>query len=100
MARILKEDAERRLADVPDEHAFWCCDGSVFRSLQELQGGLAGMSDETYAFHARSDHNDFSNWVRDVIHDQKLARDLLRTQSRTRASDCVAARVEFLAGKK
>ncbi len=100
MARILKADAERRLANVPDEHAFRCCDGSVFRSLQELQGGLSGMSDESYAFHAGKDRNDFSNWVRDVIEDQKLARDLLRAQSRAQAADNVAARIQFLASKK
>lgn len=99
MAKIMKADAEKRLADVPDEHAFRCCDGSVFRSLQELRGGLTGMADETYAYHACSDHNDFGNWVRDVIEDQKLARDLARAQSRDQAANNVSTRIEFLAGK-
>lgn len=100
MARITKADAERRLANVPDEYAFRCCDGNVFRSLQELRRGLTDMSDETYVYHVCSEHNDFNNWVRDVIGDQKLARDLLRAESRSRASDCVAVRCEFLAGKE
>ena len=99
MAKILKEDAKRYLAEVPGEYVFRCCDGSVFRNMRELRDGLANMSEETYAYHANADKNDFSKWVRDVIKDEKLAADLQGSTSRTEAARRVDTRVTGLSRK-
>jgi hypothetical protein len=96
MARILKRDAERLLANVPEGQVFWCCDGRVMRNVRELGDALSVMSDESYACHANPEKNDFRNWVRDVIGDQKLARDLVKSASRTQAAEMVANRLAFL----
>jgi hypothetical protein len=99
MPRILKQDAERLLANVPEQHVFWCCDGRVLRNMKELGEALANMTDETFAYHSNEEKKDFSNWVRDIIKDEKLARDLEKSLSRTQAAKSVAERIAFLSGK-
>jgi hypothetical protein len=96
VARILKKDAERLLGKVPDEYVFRCSDGRIMNSMQELGDALNLMSDDTYSYHANAERNDFGNWVRDVIGDQKLTNDLLKAADRTKAVMAVANRVAFL----
>jgi hypothetical protein len=99
MAKIQKLDAGKLLGDVPVEYVFRCNDGSIFKNMRELRDGLTVISDQAFTFHANADKNDFSNWVRDIIKDEKLARDLLKSPNRLRAAKSVAARVSFLSGK-
>ena len=102
MARIIKiskEEAYRRLGDVPDEKRFWCHDGRFVKSLKELAKALNDMSDETFHYHSGEERNDFSNWVRDVVGDDKLARDLGKAKSRVQASQAMAERISFLQRK-
>ena len=75
MARISKQDTKRLLANVPEEYVFRCCDGRILRSMREIEDAFIDMTDETFAFHSTEDNSDFSNWVRDVIRDEKLAED-------------------------
>ena len=99
MPRILKEDAERLLGDVPQEKAFWCCDDRTLRNVKELGEALTSMADETFARHSNSEKSDFSNWVNDVVGDAKLARDLAKSSNKVLAAKRVAERVDFLSAK-
>lgn len=99
MTKILKEHAERRLANVPDQYVFWCHDGRMIRSIRELKEALEFMSDEAYAYHANREKNDFSNWIKDIIGDEKLARDLFKSSNKRQAADYVKAREMFLTSK-
>lgn len=99
MPRILREDAERLLANVPGEHVFWCCYGQLLHNLRELKEALEDMLDEAYAYHANQEKNDFSEWIKYVVGDQKLARDLEKSLNRTQAAKSVAARIDFLSAK-
>jgi len=99
MTKILKQHAERRLGDVPDQSVFWCHDGRILHGIHELKEALEMMSDETYAYHANKEKNDFSAWVMDIIGDDKLARDISRSSDRRQAFECVKAREVFLLGK-
>jgi len=99
MPRILKQDAERLLANVPVEHAFRCCYGRVLHNLRELKEALEDMLDDSYAYHVRQEKNDFSEWIKHTVGDQKLARDLEKSLNRTQAAKRVAARIAFLSGK-
>lgn len=102
MARIIKiskEEASRRLGDVLDEKRFWCHDGRFVKSLKELAKALDDMSDETFHYHSGEGRSDFSNWVREVIGDDKLARDLGKANSRVQASQAVTQRISFLERK-
>ena len=97
--RISKEEAYRRLGDVPDDKWFWCQDGKVIKNLGELEVALGNMSDETFRHHSGEDRNDFSNWVGDVVGDEKLARDLSKSKSRVQARKAIALRISFLRSK-
>jgi hypothetical protein len=99
IVKISKEEANRRLGDVPDEKHFWCHDGKLLKNLGELEKALIDMSDETFHYHSGGGRNDFSNWIRDVVGDNKLANDLSKAKSRIRAGNSVAQRISFLRSK-
>ncbi|MFA5368169.1 MAG: hypothetical protein WC333_09845 [Dehalococcoidia bacterium] len=94
--KVTKQDALILLADVPDENAFWCCDGRVFTNMRELAEGLEAMSDETFLYHSNDEKHDFSNWLNEVIEDEKLGRDLARPLTRREAAKRVNDRVTLL----
>ena len=100
MTKILKQDADKRLADVPGENAFWCNDGRIIKNMRELKETLEQMDDAAYVYHANAEKNDFSTWAKDVLMDERLAWDLSKSMSRSEAARRVAARVAFLAGKQ
>jgi len=99
IAKISKDEAKRRLGDVPDEKRFWCHDGTVIKNLKELRKAFDAMSDETFEYHLGGGRNDFSKWVREVVGDDKLAKDIGETKSRMQASRIVAQRISFLESK-
>jgi hypothetical protein len=99
IVKISKEEAKRRLGDVPDDKRFWCHDGKNIKNLRELRKALIDMSDETFHHHSGEGRNDFSKWIREVVGDDKLAEDLSKTKSRMLASQAVAQRISFLESK-
>jgi hypothetical protein len=96
MVETKKQEAKRLLADVPEEYVFWCCDGQILRNLKELGDALNTMTDETYVFHVNPEKNDFANWVRDIIKDEMLAKDLQKETNRVQAVKLVASRRAIL----
>lgn len=99
MARILRRDAEKLLAKVPEEHVFYLHDGRILRGVGELGEALKNMSDKTFVYHSNANKQDFSNWVKDIIGDERLARDLGKAPNRNQAAECVADRLSFLNSK-
>jgi len=99
IAKVNKEEAKRRLGDVPDDKRFWCNDGKTVKNLKELRKALIEMSDETFHYHLGGGRNDFSKWVREVVGDDKLAEALIKTRSHMQASQAVAERISFLEHK-
>lgn len=97
--RIEKTIAKAWLADVPPDKQFWCSDGRELKNLAELEAALNEMSDDTFRSHTNETKNDFSNWVKDVIGDEKLARDLQKSTTRIQAATNVASRIAWLKGK-
>lgn len=99
MATSAMTDTEGYLADVPQEHVFWCCDGRILRNLRELCDALGAMSDEAFAYHVNAAKNDFHNWVKDVIKDETLAGDLLKAANAGTAVRVVTERITLLSSK-
>ncbi len=84
------------LRDAPPDKVFWCSDGRVMKNLDELVVALQDMTEETFRYHADGQKNDFSNWVRDVIGDDTLAKDLAQSTTSVRAARKVQARLARL----
>ena len=92
----LKQDAPKFLARVPEEYVFLCHDGRILRDMKDLRDALASMSDDTFNYHSNAEKKDFSNWVRDVIGDARLAKDLENVLDRNQAAGIVVSRVTIL----
>ena len=60
---------------------------------------LPELSDDIFHHHVNSDKNDFSNWIKDVIGDQKLANDLLSSKSKDSALKKIRNRLNSLKNK-
>ena len=99
MAKLAGKLAGKRLGDVEPDKRFWCCDGQTLQNLHELKTALVVMSEETYRCHASATKNDFSTWVRNVIGDDKLSRDLAKSVTREHAARSVASRIDWLQGR-
>ncbi len=100
MATVTKTGAQTWLGNVADDKKFWCNDGRVMVNMQELGDALAEMSDDTYRYHANDSKNDFANWVRDVIGDDRLAAALLRSNDRSQAARAISDRIRELKRRK
>ena len=99
MVKITKTVAGEWLADVPLEKRFWCSDGRVLKNLAELEAALKEMNEETFRYHSNEAKSDFSNWVRDVVGDEKLSGDLRKSTTRAQAAKSVASRIAWLRSK-
>ncbi len=74
--------AQFLFADVPEDRYFIVSDGSVIKNIYQLRTALEKMNQGTFAYHINPDKNDFANWIRDVIGDEKLARELFSSHSK------------------
>ena len=79
---VSKNEARRYLCDVAPEQCFWVNNGPILKNVEELANTLPGISDDIFQHHVNSEKNDFSNWIRDVVGDQKLANDLLSSKNK------------------
>lgn len=58
------------------EKYFYLHGGGALKSLEELFVELQTMEPHVYAHHVTEERNDFANWVRDVMGDRFLARNI------------------------
>ena len=67
-----------QLGDVDPSKVFRTCNGVVIRNIFELATYLASCSDYDFKYHVNDNHhkNDFAIWVREVVEDELLAREL------------------------
>jgi hypothetical protein len=99
MVRIASSIAAAWLSDVPEEKRFWSRDGRYLKNLNEFKDALELMTDDTFHYHSNETKTDFSNWVKDVIGDEKLSRDLLKCTTQAQAAKAVADRISWLDNK-
>jgi hypothetical protein len=96
---VTKEEAKRYLCNASPEQCFWVNNGPILKNLDELSSALPAMNDDTFSHHANNEKNDFSNWVKDVFGDQRLANDLLSSKNRESAVKKIRNRLDFLKKK-
>jgi hypothetical protein len=95
----MKQLTEKTLSNVPEAYVFMCSDGQIFRNMSDLCDGLGNMSDEVFSYHSNNQTHDFSNWLKDIIGDEELARDLACQINRRDAAITVNSRIAYLKSK-
>ena len=96
MARITKRFAKGILGNVSVDTKFLCTDGKAFSNIDELELGLATMSDGTFEQHVNSERNDFSNWIKHAVGDNRLANLLIGSNDRYLAAKKIKDRKKQL----
>ena len=88
------------LKDILPEHHFWARNGTVIKNLPELKAAIGQMDDATFTHHVNSEKNDFSEWVKSVIKDEELAKDISKTTSKEDITQLIERRIEQAQNKK
>jgi len=93
-------DARKILANVNPKFYFWVCDGQIVKNLQELYNALKKMNNNVYRYHVNKDRNDFKTWIKDVLKDVFLAREIGKCRSPKTVAELVKKRLDYLKNKR
>lgn len=96
--RTKKQEAARILQNVPEESVFWAKNGTVLKNMEDLALNIESMSSEHYSHHVNYEKNDFSNWLREVVKDEILAKDIMHARNKESAVKKVRERIALLKG--
>ena len=80
--------------EIPSEHYFFARNEMIIKSLSELCDALNNMDDHTYMHHVNKERNDFSEWIKDVIGDKKLAKGIRKAKTKEEVSKFISMRLE------
>jgi hypothetical protein len=80
--RITPKEAYKILGRVPASKSFWLCINMELRSLPQLSLALESIDDDVFRYHVNKDKNDFECWIRDVLQDKELAREIARVKTK------------------
>jgi len=94
--KIKPAEARHILRKVPTGISFWLCTNEQLRSLNELWKALEGTEDDVFRYHVNRDKNDFEAWIREVIKDKELAREIARIKTKATLIRKINERVEDL----
>ena len=90
-----EKDAQS-LRTLPDDEAFWLCNNQTVHSLHELAEMLPELDDTTFRYHIQRDRNDFEDWIKNVIGDRELAREIARVKTKQTLAKKITARVRSI----
>ncbi len=99
MTGALKKETQTVLVSAPVEYVFYLHGGGTLANLIDLANALHNISDDAYSYHVNDSKNDFSNWVRDIFKDEKLANDLNKAANKNQAARIVSDKVAALKKK-
>lgn len=80
---------KKELVYADNQCSFWVTNGQILNSLVALRDALDEMEAEVYSYHIGPSHNDFANWVADVLADAKCAMELKKAKTPTKAKTVV-----------
>ncbi|MBW6440591.1 hypothetical protein K0B03_00990 [Patescibacteria group bacterium] len=76
-----KETKKNDLTNAEDEKCFWVCNGTVLRNINDLKESLSKMDKETFLNHVNKEKNDFAEWIKKVINEEKLSRKISKSKT-------------------
>jgi len=71
-AKVVKRVVARLLTNVTGEY---CTGGQILKNM-DMSSGLDGMSEEAFPHHSECGKHDSISWLKDIVGDEELARDL------------------------
>jgi hypothetical protein len=80
--KVTLSRAKKILRIVPASKSFWLCTNEYLRSLNTLALSLESATDDVFRYHVDKYKNDFSTWVKDIVDDKDLAREISRIKTR------------------
>lgn len=84
------------LAKVPFQYSFWLCTNENLRSIEDVSKALEKASDDVFRYHVNRDKNDFEVWIRDIVKDKDLAREIARVKTKETLVRKITERIEGL----
>ena len=96
---VTKDEARKYLSDCAPEQCFWVNNGPILKNVDEFSNSLPELSDDTFSHHVNQDKNDFSNWIKYAVGDQKLADEILSSRNKESMAKKVKARLAALKKK-
>lgn len=98
IARLNKTKAHDITRTVGGQECFFVCNGVVLSSLSDLGAHIRTMPQDTFNHHCNSQKCDFASWIKDVLHDELLAQNILKAKGvRASVEGHIQKRIEQLA---
>jgi hypothetical protein len=88
------------LFDVLSENSLELIDKTEIRNLVELVEALKNMSDDIYGYHVSFLKNDFSDWIKNKVKDEKLGLDLFESSTKTEMIKLIEQKISEFDNKK
>ncbi len=89
-------EARRILGKTSLTDGFWLCTNENLRSLNELSEALEKADNDVFRYHVTRDRNDFEAWIREIVKDKELAREIARVKTKETLMRKIAERTEEL----
>jgi hypothetical protein len=90
-----KAPQKKSLIYADDQQSFWVTNGQVLNSLVALRDALNEMEEGVYSYHAGQAHNDFANWVSEVLADNACAVELQKAKTPKSAKTVVVKHLKL-----
>ena len=84
---------KKNLLEINPENYFWLRDGRILKNLIELHEALLSMDSEIFAHHVNEEKNDFHNWIKDILREERLAKQLLKAKTPEEAAKILSKKV-------
>lgn len=94
----MKEFAKKILSDVESSKEFVLHrNGHIthIKNIVDLKIELEQMSEKEFKHHVNQDKNDFANWIKDCIGDEKLSKDFLHSSDKKSMIGLLKSRIDF-----
>lgn len=91
-----KETAQLILSNVENNERFFCVNGEIFSSLDELQKSLKTMDENSFFYHVNNDRNDFANWIENIFGDKVFAEKLNLIKDKKEFLKKIKARITYI----
>ncbi len=89
-------EARRILGKTSLTDGFWLCTNENLRSLNELSLSLDSADNDVFRYHVTRDRNDFEAWIREMVKDKELAREIARVKTKETLIRKIGERIEEL----